>query len=236
MSNETIQTDDGNQAEEVERPVAVASDDTLSADEIFELLKNNRRREILYYLEEADGSAAIKELARNIAAREHDVPASAVTDKQYKRVYVALVQTHVPKLENAGVIEFDEDEQTMTLKNRALHLYSHLYLETGSRHPPPVDIADTSDEIVVRIDLPGFEREDIEIQASDGRLDITAERSATMDESESVIQRERSNTLSRRVPLPLSAVIEGADASYDQGVLEISLTKDDTTRVIEIGG
>ena len=236
MSNETIQTGDDDQADDVEiSGNDSGSEDTLSTDEIFELLKNNRRREILYYLEEADGSAAVKELARNIAAREHDVPASSVTDKQYKRVYVALVQTHIPKLENAGVIEFDDDEQTMALQNKAMNLYSHLYLESGSRQPPPVDIADTSSDIVVRIDLPGFEREDIEIHASDGRLDVTAERDSTVEESETVIQRERSNTLQRTIPLPLSAVIEGADASYDQGVLEITLTKDDTTRVIEIG-
>jgi len=236
MSNETLQSNDGDSADDAahtdpdSRP-----EEAPSADEIFELLKNNRRREILYYLEESDGSAAIKELARNIAAREHDVSTSAVTDKQYKRVYVALVQTHVPKLEEVGVIDFDEDDQTMSLQRKGQHLYSHLYLESGSRQPPLVDISETTEEILVRTDLPGFERDDIRIQASDGHLDIAAERPSPFEDSETVIQRERSTSIERSIPLPHGAVIEGADASYDQGVLEITLAKDDTTRVIEIG-
>jgi len=85
----------------------------LSKDVIFEVLKNRRRRDVLEYLQSTDGEARLAELAERIAAWENDIEVAALNSTQRKRVYVALYQTHLPKMDDAGVIEFDGDRKTV---------------------------------------------------------------------------------------------------------------------------
>lgn len=80
----------------------------LTASVVFDILSNIRRRYILYYLRE-ESEASTRELSRGLAAWENDVAVSAVTSKQRKRVYTALQQTHLPRLDEYGVVEFDRD-------------------------------------------------------------------------------------------------------------------------------
>jgi hypothetical protein len=91
----------------------------LSKDVIFEVLKNRRRRDVLEYLQAAEGTVTLSELAERIAAWENDVPVSALNSTQRKRVYVALYQTHLPKMDDVGVIDYDSDRGTVELSENA---------------------------------------------------------------------------------------------------------------------
>ena len=90
-----------------------------SPDTVFEILSNRRRRLVLYYLREHGGMATMNELSENIAALENDVPVADLTSQQRKRVYVSLYQTHLTKLEETGMIEYDRDEGEVRLTDRA---------------------------------------------------------------------------------------------------------------------
>lgn len=84
----------------------------LSIDQAFYLLKNRRRRELLYNLRPAydlDISLGLRTVARNMAARENDKRYSDVTSREYKRVYVSLYQTHAPLLKKHRLIDKDSD-------------------------------------------------------------------------------------------------------------------------------
>lgn len=104
--------------------------DRLSKDVIFELLKNRRRREVLTYLLEADGTVTLGELAEQIAAWENDTTVNALSSDQRKRVYVALYQTHLPKMDDAGIIEYDQDRGLIDLSDNADLLM--MYLDTDT--------------------------------------------------------------------------------------------------------
>ncbi|WIV67053.1 DUF7344 domain-containing protein [Natrialbaceae archaeon AArc-T1-2] len=105
-------------------------DDQLSKDVIFELLKNRRRREVLTYLLEADDTVTLGELAEQIAAWENDTDVNALSSDQRKRVYVALYQTHLPKMDDAGIIEYDQDRGLIELSDNADLLM--MYLDTDT--------------------------------------------------------------------------------------------------------
>jgi DNA-binding transcriptional ArsR family regulator len=105
-------------------------DDRLSKDVIFELLKNRRRREVLAYLLEADETVTLGELAEQIAAWENDTEVSALSSDQRKRVYVALYQTHLPKMDDAGIVEYDQDRGLISLSDNADLLM--MYLDTDT--------------------------------------------------------------------------------------------------------
>jgi len=108
-------------------------DETLSKDIIFELLKNRRRREVLAYLLEADETVTLGELAEQIAAWENDTEVNALNSDQRKRVYVALYQTHLPKMHDAGIVEYDQDRGLITLADNADLLVMYLDTDTHRR-------------------------------------------------------------------------------------------------------
>ncbi|AFZ74671.1 DUF7344 domain-containing protein [Natronobacterium gregoryi] len=105
-------------------------DERLSKDVIFELLKNRRRREVLAYLLEAEETVTLGELAEQIAAWENDTSVNALSSDQRKRVYVALYQTHLPKMDDAGIVEYDQDRGLISLSENADLLM--MYLDTDS--------------------------------------------------------------------------------------------------------
>ena len=105
-------------------------EERLSKDVIFELLKNRRRREVLAYLLEADETVTLGELAEQIAAWENDTEVSALSSDQRKRVYVALYQTHLPKMDDAGIVEYDQDRGLISLADNADLLM--MYLDTDT--------------------------------------------------------------------------------------------------------
>jgi anion-transporting ArsA/GET3 family ATPase len=79
----------------------------LSDNEIFHLLATKRRREAIRYLLKTGTQIQLSKLARHVAAAEHELSVNDVTQAQYQRVYITLYQSHLPKLDEAGVIRFD---------------------------------------------------------------------------------------------------------------------------------
>jgi hypothetical protein len=118
--------DDGSQAREegADRPEESAR--PLSKDTIFELLKNQRRRYVLRYLADDPGPARLRDLAERIAAWENDKPIGALSSDERKRVYVGLYQCHLTKMDDAGVVAFNQDRGLVTLGERASELYEYL--------------------------------------------------------------------------------------------------------------
>jgi len=95
-----------------------------------------------------------------------------------------------------------------------------------------IDVAEYDDEFVVMADLPGYDREDIDVRATDGRLTITAERDAERENGEHedadrrYLRRERRHeSVTRSVDLPGPIADEGASATYRHGVLTVTLPK-----------
>jgi len=107
----------------------------LTPDDVFEILSNHRRRMVLYYLREHGDSAGVKELAEAIAAMENEIPAEELTSQQRKRVYVSLYQTHLPKMADAQVIEYDKDEGTVRLTDRTSSIDQYLGNDESPSYP-----------------------------------------------------------------------------------------------------
>lgn len=81
--------------------------DGLSRSEVFALLGNERRRYLLQYLTSADPPVELGELATRIAAREHGIAVDRVDSTRRKSVYTTLQQLHLPKMDEAGIVDYD---------------------------------------------------------------------------------------------------------------------------------
>jgi hypothetical protein len=77
--------------------------------EIHDVLRNDRRRMVLEHLGDASGAVSARDLSEAIAARESgsDPPPRDVR----RSVYISLQQTHLPKLDDLDVVDYDEDER-----------------------------------------------------------------------------------------------------------------------------
>lgn len=80
----------------------------LPLDQIFEILRNQRRRYVLEYLDGKDGSVTLRELAEQLTAWENDKEPNEITSAERKRVYVGLYQCHLPKMDSTNVISFNK--------------------------------------------------------------------------------------------------------------------------------
>lgn len=128
-ASSTRDTDTGSTSEE--GAVEIGPDETeaeIEFDVLFDLLKNERRRESIAYLKEHDGTSTISELAEHIAAKENDLPVEAINSRQRKRVYIGLYQCHLPRMANAGVITFDKNRGDVELTGLVTHLDPYLAL------------------------------------------------------------------------------------------------------------
>jgi hypothetical protein len=81
---------------------------SLPRDKIFHLLQTQRRRDVLRYLKDNDGPVEMRTLAEQVAAWENDTTVAALTSDERQRVYIALYQSHLPKLAEEGIIEYEK--------------------------------------------------------------------------------------------------------------------------------
>lgn len=100
-------------------------------------------------------------------------------------------------------------------------------LRPGLAWIPSVDVHEEKERYVVRADLPGVDRKDIEVSAEDRVLTLRGERRpASNDAEQSFERRERiSGTFLRRFTLPEDANAEAISAQYANGVLEVAIAK-----------
>ena len=105
----------------------------LNRDELFHVLRNQRRRFAIHHLKHDRGPVDVGELATQVAAWENGITIEEVTSTQRRRVYNALKQTHVPELDETGLIEEDRGEVVLTDEAEQLDMYLELVPERDIR-------------------------------------------------------------------------------------------------------
>ncbi len=105
------------------------SDTGLERDEIFEILSNQRRRYILHYLkqQQAGHEADLREIVDQVAAWENNTSIQELDSTRRKRVYTAVRQSHLPKLDDTGVVDYDQQRGEVVLTDAARDV--EVYLE-----------------------------------------------------------------------------------------------------------
>lgn len=96
----------------------------------------------------------------------------------------------------------------------------------------PVDVYQTDDEVVVKAEMPGLAKEDIDVSLTDSRLTIKGEKKREEKiEEENYHRSERSfGMISRTIDLPCECKTEQAKAKMTNGVLEVRIPKSDEAK------
>lgn len=92
---------------------------------------------------------------------------------------------------------------------------------------PSVDIVDRKRDVVVRAEIPGIQKDDLDVSIVDRTLTIKgSSRKEETDEGDDYFRHEiRSGTFSRSVLLPADVNAAKANATFKDGVLELNLPK-----------
>ncbi len=92
---------------------------------------------------------------------------------------------------------------------------------------PSVDIVDRKKDVIVRAEIPGIEKEDLDVSIVDRTLTIKgSSRKEEREEGDDYFRQEiRSGAFSRSVPLPADVNAAKAKATFKDGVLELNLPK-----------
>lgn len=101
----TVNTTRSSSDEEVGDPAP--DEKKLSKDETFHILQNERRRRVLEYLADSEDPVNMRDIAEQVAAWEHDTTVAQLSSDQRQRVYIALYQSHLPKLDDIGLINYN---------------------------------------------------------------------------------------------------------------------------------
>ncbi len=128
MSSKSRSTGQGDGTPSIDlSAVERSGDDGLSEDDVFDILSNGRRRRTLHYLMQRgrDNPPTLRDLSRQVAAWENDTSPAEVTADERRRVYIALHQTHLPRMDDAGVVEYEstDDEVVLSAEGEDLHVY-----------------------------------------------------------------------------------------------------------------
>jgi len=101
----------------------------------------------------------------------------------------------------------------------------------ASRRFPLVNVYETSDEIVVLVEVPGMSVGELELTVTGDTLKLEGDRRLELPEGASFVCQERQHgRFSRVVALPHSVDAEGAKAEYLDGVLSVALPKATETK------
>lgn len=136
-----------------------------------------------------------------------------------------------------------ERDRFQTLRQEIEYLWNQIMGDHGNRWllpmtAPALDMSETASTIEVRVDLPGFKAEDINVELSQNVLTVSGHRTEEKSVEEKTFHRNerRVGKFSRSITLPASVVEDNVEAQYRDGVLTITLQKSEAskTRKIEV--
>jgi HSP20 family protein len=148
-------------------------------------------------------------------------------------------QTSVPvKAEGQGLRRWDPFEMFNELQEEMARRWAagwpiaplvtrRRLFEPAAPWAPSLDVYEKDGNLVVKAELPGIQKEDIDVTLDRGDLVIRGERKAEKEvKEENYYRMERSyGSFQRRLPLPFDVKPEQIQATYTDGVLEIRIPK-----------
>ncbi len=148
-----------------------------------------------------------------------------------------LMRLHQPSLEGWSPLG-----QLTNVRDELNRLFSSTFGELGRSSDlfgmwtPTMDLYEGKDEFVVKAELPGMKKEDIDISLHEGALSISGERRSEEPAKETETHRTERyfGRFQRTLELPRPVKADAVKASYKDGVLTITLPKTEEAKPKQI--
>jgi HSP20 family protein len=130
-----------------------------------------------------------------------------------------------------AITRWDSFRDLLDLQNEMTRVFGRAYGEdvegTRASWAPPIDIFETQDAYKVVAELAGFSPDEVDVTVNDGTLTIKGERKFYEETNEENFHRieRRFGAFQRLVSLPQQVQADKVEASFDKGVLTVSIPK-----------
>jgi HSP20 family protein len=96
---------------------------------------------------------------------------------------------------------------------------------------PAADLYETEKELIVELDVPGYDEKELSLEISDHTLTVTGERVEEKEEEKAFYLHERlEKYFERSFTLPVDADLDRMTATFDTGVLKVHVPKIEAAR------
>lgn len=133
-----------------------------------------------------------------------------------------------------GIVRWDPFRELVSIQDELNRLFGRTFGETELTGPlaqgawiPPMDLYETEEKVVAKMELPGIEPGEVEVSVEDHSLTVSGKRELSEEVEEEHYHRveRRYGSFSRTISLPQTADTERVEASFDKGVLTVEVSK-----------
>ena len=165
-----------------------------------------------------DVEKKVEEVKETVAEKKEAIEDTAVEKQEDAQEVTSSGRSQAEKVLNDIFNSFKSTQEDVS---KAISDY------TMSMEKPLADVIETDDEIIVKIDLPGVKKEDVDVRLTEDSVEITAAFEEEYDEEDvNYIRRERNYGESQRfIQLPAKVKVKDAVAKFEDSVLTINLPK-----------
>ncbi|HUE99172.1 MAG TPA: Hsp20/alpha crystallin family protein [Anaerolineales bacterium] len=132
----------------------------------------------------------------------------------------------------SNLTRWEPVREMMTLREAMERLFDDAFtrpinLRDGGWSAPAVDMYQTDDEVVVKVALPGFQADEVQINITGDVLTLRGELKHEEENKEKAwhIREHRWGSFERSVALPTEVTADKAGAEFENGILTITLPK-----------
>ena len=131
-----------------------------------------------------------------------------------------------------AIIRWDPFREMTQVQNQFNRLVDQVWGGRQESWLPAVDVFDTKDAVVLKAELPGMKVDDIQIEVDDNVLTIKGERTFvdSVDESRYYRVERRYGAFQRSLALPQGVKADEIRATYEDGVLEVTVPKSEAEK------
>jgi HSP20 family protein len=132
------------------------------------------------------------------------------------------------------LVRWDPFRDLVSIQDELSRLFGRTYGGSEALRPsaggvwmPSMDVYETDDKIVAKLELPGIDLNNVDVSVEDSTLTISGAREFSDEVKEESYHRveRRYGSFTRAIALPQTADTENVNASFDKGVLTIEVAK-----------
>ncbi|MCU4926319.1 hypothetical protein OB905_10035 [Halobacteria archaeon AArc-dxtr1] len=115
---------------------------SIAFDTVLDLCREEVRRIILAVLAEEQRSLTVNDLRGTILTYNHQTPVIHASEEVLTEIRISLSHTHIPKLESAGVIDYDSERKLVEPTEQFDQLQPHLsaIIDTDPDLDEPIEL------------------------------------------------------------------------------------------------
>jgi HSP20 family protein len=140
-----------------------------------------------------------------------------------------------------ALARWDPMREMMTMREQMNRLVNEFFGRGGGEEAegwvsggwtPPVEIYDTEDALMVRVELPGVAKEDVHVEVHENTLSLRGERKPDPSIKESQYHRQERayGPFQRAFRLPVQVDTAKVQATYRNGLLELRIPKSEVAK------